>query len=316
MTNSKHKRPGITKRIYLFCGKTVMRLVVRMSGKLTPERIERWGRNVGWLIFTCIRSRRSAAIDNLTHAFPEWEVRKVKLTARACFNHFSRGALEFFRLLHITPEQIDDLVEIEGKEYLDEAFALGKGVIVVTAHFGNWEYGARKLVREGYKLSVIARDSDDVAMTGISNDIRQSGGYRVLSRDNAALPAIRCLRRNEIVGILPDQNTTTGIFVDFFGRPVATAEGPATFALRSGAAIVCGFTHRLQDGKFQLVLQPALQTLLSGDEATDIHAVTQAFTKVIEDEIRKDPPQWLWFHKRWKRTSEAVNRVSSLEASS
>jgi KDO2-lipid IV(A) lauroyltransferase len=103
---------------------------------------------------------------------------------------------------------------------------------------------------------------------------------------------------------LPDQNTLSGIFVDFFGRPVATATGPAIFSLRSGAPIICGFAKRLGKGRFKVTIYPPLEVPLTGDEDADVHAITQSLTKAIEDEVRKDPAQWLWLHDRWKRTAE------------
>jgi KDO2-lipid IV(A) lauroyltransferase len=286
-------------------GKLAMLVLSRLSKYLTPARIDRYGAKLGNLIYIASKRYRRVVLRNLAAAYPGWGAEKVRRVGRETFRHFARGTLEFFHLLNLTPEQVDESVEIEGREYLDAALENGHGAIIVTAHYGNWELFARKIVLMGYKLNVIARNSDDPTMTGVANRVRESGGYKVFGRDSAAIPALRCLRRNELLGILPDQNTLSGIFVDFFGRPVATATGPAIFALRSDAPIICGFAKRLGNGRFKATLYPPLKVPLTGDEDADVHAITQSLTKAIENEIREDPTQWLWLHDRWKRTAEA-----------
>ena len=307
------KRPKLKKRIELAAGRLAMTTLFRLSKHLNPARVERWGKILGGFIFKASRRYRRVALKNLTAAYPEWNEQDVKKTARESFTHFGRGALEFFYFLSVPSEELDERVEIEGKEHLDAALANGHGAIIVTAHLGNWELFARIFVLLGYPISVIARDSDDPTITEITNTIRQNAGYKVLGRDKSALPALRALRRNEVLGILPDQNTLSGIFVDFFGRPVATATGPAVFAIRSGAPIICGYTKRLGGGRFKTVLYPPIDLPLTGNEEADIHNVTAALTRAIEEEIRKEPAQWLWLHDRWRRTTEAPNTTGSVD---
>jgi KDO2-lipid IV(A) lauroyltransferase len=293
------------KRAELLAGRLAVTSIARISKKLTPRRIRRWGAWLGDFMYVASSRYRGVAVRNLRAAFPEWSESQVRRVARDTFRNFARVSLEFFYLHELPPDQIDKWIDVVGMEHLDAALKGGRGVVVVTAHLGNWELLARTVAQMGYKISVIARDSDDPTMTGTANTIRQKAGYKVLPRDAAVLPAIRCLKKNEILGILPDQNTLSGIFVDFFGRPVATATGPAVFALKTGAPILCAFARRAEEGRFVAEIQPPLDVPLTGDDEADIHAVTAAFTKVIEDEIRKDPAQWLWVHDRWRRTSQA-----------
>jgi KDO2-lipid IV(A) lauroyltransferase len=301
----KLKGRTLKKRTELAAGRLAMAALWRLSRRLTPRRIERWGARLGDFMFVASRRYRRVVLENLAAAFPDWSKQEVRRTGRNTFRNFARGALEFFYLLHLPPDELDRWIKIEGTEHLDAALKQGRGAIIVTAHLGNWELFARKLVLLGYRLNVIARDSDDPGMTGIANAIRQKGGYQVLARDASALPAMRCLRRNEVLGILPDQNAVVGIFVDFFGRPAATATGPAVFSLRSGAPIICGFAPRTEEGRFKAVMYPPLVTPTSGDEEADVRALTATLTKVIEEQIRKDPAQWLWLHDRWRRWREA-----------
>lgn len=304
---------SIRKSVINAIGRSSMKLVYRLSNRFNLKRIEKWGNRLGDLMYFGSARYRGVAVRNLTNAFPDWTLRQVQQTARETCRAFTRGGLEFFYLLHLSKEDMGKLITIEGTEHIDEALAKGHGIILITAHFGNWEIFARKLVLLGYPVNVIARDSDDPGMTGIGNAVRESGGYHVLPRDDAALPSIRCLRKNQVLGILPDQNTWSGIFVDFFGRPVATATGPAVFSLRTGAPICCGFARREKDGSFKATIYPPIDVPLTGDQDTDVYNITTVFSKVIEDEIRRYPSQWLWVHDRWRRTNEVTSQTSSEE---
>jgi len=230
---------------------------------------------------------------------------EIKTLAKQVFRHFSRGAVEFFYLLALNRKQVGAMIDIEGCEHLDKALAAGKGCIIITAHYGNWELLARKIVIEGYKVNVIARDSDDPGMTGITTRIRESGGYRVFDKDQPLIGAIRALKNNEILGILPDQNESHGIFVDLFGRPAATATGPAMFAMKTGAALIPVFAPRVDKYRYKATIYPPIKYTLSGNEEHDIRELTALINKAIEREIRANPSQWLWLHDRWKLSPEA-----------
>ena len=128
-----------------------------------------------------------------------------------------------------------------------------------------------------------------------------------MSRRNASRDILKALRNNETVGILMDQNTVReeGVFADFFGIPAATTPAVATFALRTGAAVIPGFLiwdEALQ--KHRLRFDPPLKLIQTGDRARDILENTRMFNRVLEGYVRKNPDQWLWIHRRWKTRPE------------
>lgn len=276
-----------------------------LSSLLRPWSIRALGAGFGWLFYKASGRYRGVALRNLREAFgDEMTEREIRALARAVFRHFATGAFEFFRLLSLSRDQIEALIDVEGSEYLDGALAEGKGCIIVTAHYGNWELLARRFGLMGYKVNVIARDSDDPGMTGIATRIRETGGYKVFDRDQPVIGAFKCLRRNECLGILPDQHEAGGIFVDFFSRPVATATGPAVLSLKTGAPIVPAFASRQPDGRYRGIIYPRIDFTPSGDEEKDTYDLTARITSVIEREVRANPSQWLWFHDRWKSKPE------------
>lgn len=270
---------------------------------LRPWSVRVVGNSLGWLFYHVSARYRNVALRNLRAAFgrekSESEIRRI---AQNVFRHFARGSVEFFYLLALDRDKIDSMIELEGQENIDNALDAGRGCIALTAHYGNWELLARKLVILGYKANVIARDSDDPGMTGMTTRIRESGGYRVFDKDQPLIGALRALKRNEVLGILPDQNESDGLLVDFFGRPAATATGPAIFALRSGAPIVPMFAARTPDGRYKATVYRPVEFRPTGDEAADVIALTGLINQAIEREVRANPDQWLWLHDRWKAT--------------
>ncbi len=198
----------------------------RGAALLRPWSVTLLGNAVGSAFYAASKRRREVTLNNLRLAFSgEKSQREIEAIAREVFRHFSREAFQFFYLLALSREKIDAMVDVTGLERVREALAEGNGVIAVTAHYGNWELMARKFVMLGFKVNVIARDSDDPGMTGIATRIRESGGYRVFDRDLPMIGAFRVLKNNEVLGILPDQNESQGIPVEFFGRPGGNSRG-------------------------------------------------------------------------------------------
>lgn len=256
---------------------------------------------MGMLFYRLSRRYRELVKRQLLQVFGDTYTpeERDRLT-RQVFIHFTSEAYQFFRVVSMTPEAIDKMVEGVGLENVDNALAGGKGCIVITAHFGNWEMLGRKLVRHGCAVNVIARDSDDPGMTGIATKVRESGGYGVFDKDQPIIGAFRKLKNNEVLGILPDQNDYDGIEVEFFGRTALTAVGPAVLSLKSGAPIVPAFCEKIGDDKYRLTAYPGITYTPTGEQETDVKNLTQLVMHALEDGIRLNPSQWLWLHDRWK----------------
>ncbi|HWP30835.1 MAG TPA: lysophospholipid acyltransferase family protein [Fimbriimonadales bacterium] len=272
------------------------RLVLRL-----PEGIaEGFGSSIGKLAYFFSKKYRTRAIENLRMCFPEWDENKVKRTARAVFEHFGRTAARFFRSYKMPPHEIlNTIVAEEGLDALEQAKALQKGLIIVTAHFGNWERAAQYMNAKGYKINTVARDADDELTGEIVNRARREQGTEVYSRGSAAKDLLRALSRNEAVAILVDQNAND-VFVPFFGFPAGTVAGPAVLHLRTGAPILIGFC--LENGKGQYRVSFVRPTFppATGNQEEDIRTIMTVINKVLEDKIREHPEQWLWMHDRWR----------------
>ena len=250
---------------------------------------------------------RQVGMRNLAMVFPEKSQAERKRILRGVFTSLGRQLAELCQFPRYTAENVDDVVVYDGLENYQRAFARGKGVLFVTAHFGGWELSAFAHSLHGHPVNIVMRPMDNEYLDRMLQHHRTMHGNKVVPKDDFVRGLLAAMKAGETVGILMDTNMTPpqGVFVDFFGIPACTASGLARIALRTDAAVVPGFT--IWDGelgKYRLRFDPALELIRTGDLEKDIVANTQLFTKVIEDYVRKYPDQWLWVHRRWKTRPE------------
>jgi KDO2-lipid IV(A) lauroyltransferase len=192
-------------------------------------------------------------------------------------------------------------VDIEGLPHYVEASQRGKGVIILTAHLGNWEIIPKAFWSVGHCINAIVRPLDNPYLDRVVQDWRRGNGMGVLNKRTDVHKIMRLLRKGETVGFLLDQNTVEqdAVFVDFFGQEAATHKGPAMLALRSGAAVVPVFAIRA-GSRHRVVIEKPLSLVRTTSNADDIYHMTALFTKTIESAVARYPAQWLWMHRRWK----------------
>lgn len=273
----------------------------RLVHALPDPSAARFGEGLGDALLHASARYRRVAIRNLRLVFgEEWTEEQVQAAARDTFRNIGKTAVEFLRMASMSEKELRAKTFYEGREHLDAALARGKGVLYLTAHFGNWEMMGARLAQDGYPLNVVARDADDESVNRLMNGIRERWGYRVFSRSRSVKPLLQALRRNEMLAILNDQNYTTGIFVPFFGRPAATATGLASLARATGAAVVPAFCVRQPDNTHCIQIHPALPLQFTEEKDEDIYRVTALVTQEIEAMVRRYPTQWMWIHDRWK----------------
>ncbi len=250
---------------------------------------------------------RQVGMRNLAMAFPEKSVAEHKRILRGEFTTLGRQLAELCQFPKYTPQNVDQVVVYDGLENYERAYARGKGVLFLTAHFGGWELSAFAHSLHGHWVNIVMRPMDNQYLDHMLQRYRTMHGNKVVPKDDFVRGLLAAMKAGETVGILMDTNMTPpqGVFVDFFGIQACTASGLARIALRTDAAVVPGFTIWDESlGKYRLRFDRALELIRTGDLEADIVANTQMFTKVIEDYARKYPAQWLWVHRRWKTRPE------------
>ena len=258
------------------------------------------GQCIGRIAFLFLKKQRRIALDNLEFSLCDPSVQKP-LIARQVFENLGKNFVEVMSLSKFNKANIDAYIKCNGFESIEELLKQGKGGIVLSAHFGNWELMAHYFALKGYKVNVVARRVRNNYFERFLGKVRKRHGVNILYRDASAKEVFAILKKNEFIGMMPDQDMTSvsGVFVDFFGRKAYTPNGPAVLNFLTGVPIIPCFMARKGFGHQILVGQP-IELQKTGDRSKDILENTQRYTKVIEDHVRKFPSQWEWFHERWK----------------
>lgn len=275
------------------------------------QRAPAWGRAFGLACYYTMPRYRRVALSNLRLAFGcAWDERRIRRAAKDSFAHLGTTLIEFF--LHqprFNQADVERWLFWDGQEHLEAAFARGRGVVLITAHYGNWEMLSPRISASGYLLNAIVRDADDPGLNAIINGIRAQWGATVYPRRQGPRRALELLRRNELLVVHLDQNIAEGgMFVEFFGRPASTATGAARLAHRTGAALVCAFTIRQPDRTHRIRVLPPLLPDTEAPEEDETRRLTVELTRRIEAQIVEQPEQWWWLHNRWKMQPGEVER--------
>ncbi|MFH1755059.1 MAG: lysophospholipid acyltransferase family protein [Candidatus Latescibacterota bacterium] len=266
-----------------------------------PQSVLRpFGALLGWAAFSVLRIRRSVAINNVRSSLGSAEHTARAIACRSYMN-LGRSLVEFAAFRKFSAEDVRRLVAIEGTEYLEEALHAGRGAVLFTGHFGNWELLAARAVSEGFPFHALVGEQSNRKVDALINSLRQSQHVGVIFQKAGLRQVLRVLADNEFVAILADQDARKrGIFVDFLGRPASTFREPARLAIQCGCPIVTGFIIRQRRGMHLAKIQQPLwpKRNLTGEEA--ILDLTQSFTALLETFVRDHPDQYFWAHRRWK----------------
>lgn len=254
-----------------------------------------------------IKRKKSIVLENLHTAFGgEKTEQEINSILGRYFDTIGFGMIELIYFLD-RPEKIIEKVTIEGKENLDEALNKGQGVILLSAHFGDFILMYLRMALAGYKTNCIMRRMKDKQFEEyISDYLNKNGVQKIYSLPHrqCVVHSLKSLHDNQILFILLDQNygEDGGVFVDFFGRPAATATGPVVFSYRSGAPILPIFIVRDgAAGRHKIIIDLPVTLEVAQDEQSRLVRNTAQLTKIIEGYIRRYPYEWGgWMHRRWK----------------
>jgi Kdo2-lipid IVA lauroyltransferase/acyltransferase len=272
---------------------------------LLPLRISlKAGEILGVLLFNIWRSRRRIALDNIRKSFAELQGGETpQEIVRKNFRNLGRSFAEVIKVAAGMGNQVIQTVEVEGLEHLHAAEAAGRGVLLITGHCGNWELMGIVLSARGARISIVARKINNPYLNRFFEMVRTRHGNRIIYKQGAIKSLMRALKRGESAGILMDQAVLhdEGFVLEFLGRPAWTSKAPALIARKTGAAVIPGFIHRTERGH-KVILHPPISLSESKDAEAAIREDTHNFSKAVEEFIKQYPSEWLWIHRRWKRT--------------
>jgi len=292
----KHFRRLLARYSLIFCS-----LIIRI---LPRSALYGFANAIGILGYYIAVRQRKIALESLSMAFGKdlTDKERTKI-AKDCFKNMAKSGVEMLYLLD-APQMCRQFVAIEGKKHLDEALSKGRGVIAVSAHFGNFPLALTRLKQEGYEVSTMLRRMRDEKLDDFLERRRRKIGINSIyttPRQQCVEDSLRVLRNNEVLFIQLDQNFGTGgIFVEFFGRESATATGPVVFALRTEAPIIPIFIVRQAGNSHRIIIEPEIVIEEKDTQENTVQFNIQKITSIIESYVRKYPQEWGWIHRRWK----------------
>lgn len=281
----------------------VLRKVFALIGRIPSSSRAKTAGFLGGVIYHLARRHRRIAITNLRKAFGSQKtIAQCQLITRNVFNNLIRIILEIGWAQELPESQFNHHFKISGARTYRQALSKGKGVLMLCAHFGNWELLPMIAHMVQMPLSIVYRPLDAHFLDYFFNSSRSRFGAKTISKRRGAMRRIlRDLKQNRAVAMLMDQSVDwyEGVFVDFFNQPTCTNTGLAIIAIKTRAPVVPCFLVRTATG-FHAFFGPELPLIQTGDRTKDIEANTQMYNRVIEAYARRFPDQWFWVHRRWK----------------
>jgi KDO2-lipid IV(A) lauroyltransferase len=245
---------------------------------------------------------RRTTLENLRRVFPRWSRLRRWRTAFASYRRMGRVLVEFLHTASYTDEEIRDRVALSNLEALREAHREDHGVILVSGHFGNWEWLGRRLVAEGYPFAALYKEPKDPAFGERVRATREAAGVKAFDHDDVRA-ALRWLRRGGVLGIIMDQEPRTeadGVMAPLFGRPARTYAGPFRLARMTDAPVITVFCLRAGRGRYRARFEPLDLSDTKDPEEALVEDAT-AFNERLEAVVLDRPDYWLWMYERWKR---------------
>lgn len=272
--------------------------------RTSASKLDLWSTRLADFFARILGGRTSLALHNVRRVFPEKTESEARELVRRCWRHFARTTLEF---LHTMDEPLDATsrrFDVVGWNHAEDALSLRRGVVVVTAHLGSWEFGLSLLSRVNTKFTIVARALDNELLQEKLLRARQRSEVEFVDRRNAARALVRTLNERGVVILVADQavQPREGILAPFLGLPAWTTTAPARLSLKFNVPIVAVFCRPSGEGFTLEIESPIVPDRLAQSERT-VEAITTKMNDQISRQIRRTPDLWLWMHNRWKGTS-------------
>lgn len=250
--------------------------------------------------YLCSKKDRNCVRNNLRAVFPDESDGKIDFYTKQVFINFGKYLADFFRYSKIDRKFLKEKLKIEGLDYLDNCLKQNKGVIIISAHLGNWELGGAVVGMLGYNIVGVVLPHKDRRVDAFFNSQRESKNLEVCPLGRAAHYCLDSLSQNKIIALISDRDFTNhGLILDFLNKKSVLPKGPAAFHLKTQAPIVPAFCIRCEDDKFRLIIEPPLNCELTGDREKDIEIITKSYAAIVEKYIKAYPDQWYMFRKYW-----------------
>jgi len=265
------------------------------------QLIIRSGKLVGLLFYSLAIPHRRLVRRNLQFCYPEWSPKQIRGLSRRIFMNFGINLVEIFQSAFMSPEEIFNMCKVEEEESLTDLIKGKRGLVIVSAHMGNWEVGLHFTNYYGKSMLGVAAKTRygwaDILLSSSRNRL----GNLIIDKRGALSKMTEALHRGEVVGMLIDQSRRKhGVEVIFFGRRATVSPAAALLALRCKSLVLPAFCVRGPDGELTIQVKRPIEMKRTGHLRSDIQGNTQLMIDVVEEMVRKYPDQWFWILKPWK----------------
>ena len=244
---------------------------------------------------------RRVANENLERVFPAWSPGRRRRTTFRSYGRMARSLVEFLHTSKYSDADIRERVTLDGEGALAAALEPGRGAILLSGHFGNWEWLARRVAAE-HPFAVLFKEPGDPVLAERLRRIRAAAGIEQIDHDDMRA-AVRWLRKGRVLGIVMDQEprkSSEGAIAPLFGQPTMTHVGPFRLARMAGAPLLTFFCRSTGRGRYQARLEP-LAASEAADPETAVVEDAARFNARLEAAVRADPEHWMWMYRRWAR---------------
>ena len=263
------------------------------------------GKILGNLYYLLIKKQRERAVAQMIPALKvsDADARKI---VRASFVNLARNVLDIFYMPNLNTKNFSNYIKIDHLERMKDALAEGHGVVVLTGHIGTWEWLSAAFTMNNMPVTAIAKLQPNQEYSRVLDDLRATINVEIFNRGTSELLAAgRALKKGKILGFLADQDGGPGgAFIEFLGKTASTPMGPAVFAKKFHSPVLPAFIIRQPDGRHLVKILEVMRFEDTGDTDGDLFRFTEKMTKILEQVIRENPTQWLWFQKRWNTPVE------------
>ena len=263
------------------------------------------GKVFGHLYYRLVKKQRERAVAQMIPALNISEAEARKLVKES-FVNLARNMLDILYMPNLNEKNLSEYIEIENLERMRTALLGGQGVVVLTGHIGTWEWLSAAFSLNGMPVTAIAKLQPNAEYSRVLDDLRATIHVEIFNRGTNELRAAgRALKDGKILGFLADQDAGPGgAFIKFLGKTASTPLGPAVFSRRFNAPVLPAFILRKENGRHLVKIGEIMYFEDTGDTDADLLRFTEKMTKILEEVIRENPTQWLWFQKRWNTPPE------------
>ena len=283
-----------------------IKLIVTIINLLPHKLVVFCGRIFGMFLYFLSKQRRDITLTNLKNAYPTKRSKEITDICKFSYQNLGISIFELIKFRTQSISEIKNIIKFTNPELITEVYNRGKGLIMMTGHFGNWEMlalatGIETSSTLQHGINVVAKNQKNAFFDNYIIDNREKFGNKVINAGNAAKEMIKLIKNKEIVALIVDQSADPNkdVFVDFFGNPAATYEAPAVLALKFNLPILVSYAIRQKDNTYIATFEELKHDDLLFDKE-GIKELTLRHVKHLENQIRLHPDMWSWQHRRWK----------------